>query len=139
MSTIPAENRLWLHQFKARLELEKSCVRMLIQWGLTECAFEVYRFIEERFVQIEEVGSYLSVKGQGEMRTALTREHRFLLRDLIQTHFTKTRDIPRDAQTQQLLQNGLLTGYESLLDQLSQFIEQYDCQSRKICSMGIAA
>jgi hypothetical protein len=139
MSLIPAENQLWLRQFKARLELEKSCVRVLIQWGLTECAFEVYRFIEERFIQSEDERTSLAVGGKGKMRTALTREHRSFLRDLIQTHFTKTRDIPRDAHTQQLLQNGLLTGYETLLDQLSQLIEQYKCQSSKICSIGIAA
>lgn len=131
MNSIPAEDMLWLNRFKARLALEKSCVGLLIQWGLTECAFEIYRIIEDRAMVVEENPRAEGYKSLAMISPIISDDDKAAIRNVVRIHYTKTRDLPRHLNTRQMLQNGLLTGYESLIDQLAQFYEKYlrNCQS----------
>jgi hypothetical protein len=125
MNAIPAENQLWLKQFKARLTLEQSCIGLLIQWGLTECAFDLYRIIEERALLIQEHLKGDDFRFVEITPPVLSEGDKSMIRDAVRIHYTKTRDLPRSQYSRQLLQNGLLTGYETLIEQLMQFFEKY--------------
>ncbi len=131
MNSIPAEDLLWLNRFRARLALEKSCVGLLIQWGLTECAFDIYRTIEDRAVLAEENPKAEGHESLATFSAAISDDDKAAIRNAIRVHYTKTRDLPRNVNSRHKLQNGLLTGYETLIDQLAQFYEKYlrSCQT----------
>jgi hypothetical protein len=139
MNSIPAEDMLWLDRFKARLVLEKTCVKLLIQWGLTECAFDIYRIIEDRAILVEEDPKAEGQKSLVKITPTLSDDDKAAIRDAVRVHFTKTRDLPRNLNSRQLLQNGLLTGYENLIDQLGQFYEKYRQSCHKTLFIARAA
>ncbi len=125
MNSIPAEDRLWLNQFKARLALEKSCIGLFIQWGLTECAFDLYRIIEDRAILVEENPKTEGHRTKPRNGPVISDDDKATIRNAVRVHYTKTRDLPRNSNSRQMLQNGLLTGYETLIDRLVQSYEKY--------------
>jgi hypothetical protein len=113
MSFLPVEDSQWLRDFKTGILLEKSIVRKLIQWGFTDAAFEIHRTIEERFDTALESFANLS-------STSVFRLPEEILRD----HYLQTREFPRRRNRKELLQRGLLTGFEELSTELIQLYEQ---------------
>ncbi len=121
MAVLPLQAPGWLDQFKARLALESSVLRILIQWGLTECAFDIYKKIEEQCNDALE--SRFSRDPSQAFR--LSEGERNRIREILREHYLRTRGIPRRRGCQELLHNGLLTGFEELGGRLAQLYEDY--------------
>ena len=49
MNSLPIESTLWREHLKQRIGMETSILRLLIQWGMAESAFDVWRSLEEHF------------------------------------------------------------------------------------------
>jgi ribonuclease D len=132
---MPAETAAWLNQFKARILLEKSCIQLLIRWGLTENAFDIYRVIEERLASASE-RHWDMHSGAGR---SLNESDKNFLRETLRDYYARTRDFPRKRPLKELLHNGLLTGFETLINQMDQLFEQYTEGNRKCQTVKKAA
>jgi hypothetical protein len=121
MDLLPVEALGWLDHFKARISLESSTVRMLMQWGFNEYAFDIYKKIEEQFNNALESHSYKD----SSRCFRLPEKGKSQIREMLREHYVKTRDIPRRRGCQELLHNGLLTGFEELSTKLVQLYEEY--------------
>jgi hypothetical protein len=126
MTPLPVEKPEWLGQHRARIQLEKSCVELMIRWGLSEYSFEVYRRMEERFENLPNGPDPMPDNGG----IVWDDSAKSLLRDMFRDYFQKTRDFPRKRQSRQLLQNGLLSGFEGLIGELGQCFEDYRKKTR---------
>jgi hypothetical protein len=120
MSFLPVEDSQWLRDFKTGILLEKSIVRKLIQWGFTDAAFEIHRTIEERFDTALE--SFASLSSTSVFR--LPDNDRIQIKEILRDHYLQTREFPRRRNRKELLQRGLLTGFEELSTELIQLYEQ---------------
>ncbi len=49
MNSLPIESTLWREHLKQRIGMETSILRFLIQWGMAESAFDVWRCLEDHF------------------------------------------------------------------------------------------
>jgi hypothetical protein len=121
MDLLPVEALGWLDHFKARISLESSIVRMLMQWGFNEYAFDIYKKIGEQFNNALESHSYKD----SSRCFRLPEKGKAQIREMLRDHYVKTRDIPRRRGCQELLHNGLLTGFEELSTKLVQLYEEY--------------
>jgi replicative DNA helicase len=120
MSFLPVEDSQWLRDFKTGILLEKSIVRKLIQWGFTDAAFEIHRTIEERFDTALE--SFANLSSTSVFR--LPDNDRIQIKEILRDHYLQTREFPRRRNRKELLQRGLLTGFEELSTELIQLYEQ---------------
>ena len=120
MTFLPVEDSQWLEDFKTRILLEKSIVRKLIQWGFTDSAFEIHRTIEERFATALE--SYGNPSTPSVFR--LPDNDRIQVKEILREHYLQTREFPRRRNRKELLQRGLLTGFEELSSELIRLYEQ---------------
>jgi len=116
MNALPIEDVRWRNDFKARLLAERSIVAKLIQWGFSHSAFEIYRNVEERF-KVAQEGSTGRWQ-ESEVGFQLTDDDRIQIRNALRDHCLKIRDWPRRRGCQELLQRGLLTGFEELSTEL---------------------
>jgi hypothetical protein len=116
MNALPIEDVCWRDDFKARLLLERSIIARLIQCGFSHSAFEIYRNIEERFKLAQE--SSTGHWQESELGFQLTDDDRIQIRAALRDHCLKFRDWPRRRGCQELLQRGLLTGFEELSGEL---------------------
>jgi hypothetical protein len=121
MDLLPIEDSRWLDYFKAKIVLESSIIRKLIQWGFTESAFDIYKKIEDRFDEALEVQTYR--RSAASFR--LPEADKMQIREILKERYLKTREIPRRRDCRELLHNGLLTGFEELGDQLVQLYEAH--------------
>jgi hypothetical protein len=121
MALLPVEAPGWLDHFKAQIVLESSIIRKLIQWGFTESAFDIYKKIEERFNDALESQTYR----RSSLDFYLPEEDKIRIREVLRQYYVKTREIPRRRGCRELLQNGLLTGFEELSGHLVQLYEQH--------------
>ena len=131
MSLLPVEDPHWLDNFKARIFLERSIIRKLIQWGFTDSAFEIHRTIEERFNAALE-----SSPDPGIPATFHLPHHdRVQIGEVLRERYLKTREFPRRRRCSELLQRGLLTGFEELSAELIQlYEEQFQQRARNLAS-----
>jgi len=120
MSLLPAEDPLWLDDFKARISLERSTIRKLIQWGFTESAFEIHRTIAEKFSDALECPTGRAAPAVFHLPPG-DRAH---IREVLREHYLQTREFPRRRGCKELLQRGLLTGFEELSAELIHLFEQ---------------
>jgi hypothetical protein len=121
MDLLPVEALGWLDHFKARISLESSMVRMLIQWGFNEYAFDIYKKVEEQFNSALESRPYKD----SSRCFRLPEKGKAQIREILREHYVKTRDLPRRRGCQELLHNGLLTRFEELSTGLVQLYEEY--------------
>lgn len=121
MNSLPAVSSDYIEQFKAKIQLEKRCIQLLIQWGLTENAFDLYRIIEERLNSAAEPTGFSLLSAN----SALLESDKHILRETLREHYAKTRDFPRSQACRALLHNGLLTGFEKLISEIDQLVTQY--------------
>jgi len=131
MSLLPVEDPRWLDNFRARIFLERSILRKLIQWGFTDSAFQIHRTIEQIFnVALE------SPADQGVPAAFRLPHHdRVKIREVLRERYLKTREFPRRRGCSELLQRGLLTGFEELSAELIQlFEEQLQQRARNLAS-----
>jgi hypothetical protein len=135
MDLLPVEALGWLDHFKARISLESSMVRMLIQWGFNEYAFDIYKKVGEQFNNALE--SHPCKDSSRYFR--LPEKDKTQIREILREHYVKTRDIPRRRGCQELLHNGLLTGFEELSTELVQLYEEYLQRLAQIASGEKAA
>jgi len=112
MNALPIEDVCWRDAFKARLLVERSIIARLIQCGFSHSAFEIYRNIEERFRLAQE--SSTSRWQESGVSFQLTDDDRIQIRNVLRDQYLKIRDWPRKRGCQELLQRGLLTGFEEL-------------------------
>jgi hypothetical protein len=120
MSLLPVEDPDWRDDFKARIFLERSIIRKLIQWGFSDSAFEIYRTIEERF------NDALNFPEDQSAAAAfrLPQNDRVQIGEALRERYLKTRQFPRRRGCKELLQRGLFTGFEELSAELIQLFEQ---------------
>lgn len=131
MSLLPVEDPHWLDNFKARIFLERSIIRKLIQWGFTDSAFEIHRTIEERFNAALESPADPGVPAA----FRLPHHDRVQIREVLRERYLKTREFPRRRGCSELLQRGLLTGFEELSAELIQlYEEQFQQRARNLAS-----
>ena len=110
MNSLPIESTCWREHLKQRISLETSILRALIQWGMAESAFEVWRRLEEHFGHPFEAQLDATLK-----KPLQPSEHdRAFVRNLLRDVYLRTREIPRRGLTQSRLHDGLLTGFEEL-------------------------
>src|SRR5256885_2271447 len=102
MDLLPIEDSRWLDYFKAKIVLESSIIRKLIQWGFTESAFDIYKKIEDRFDEALEVQTYR--RSAASFR--LPEADKMQIREILKEHYLKTREIPRRRDCRELLHNG---------------------------------
>src|SRR5262245_4245008 len=119
MNFLPVEDSQWLEDFKARILLERSIVRKLIQWGFTDSAFEIHRAIEERFSVALESFAHLNVPSV----FRLPLDDRIQVKEILRERYLQIREFPRQRSCKELLQRGLLTGFEQLSSELIQLYE----------------
>jgi hypothetical protein len=117
MSHLPVEDPEWRDDFKNRISLERSIIRMLIQWGFTDSAFEIYRTIEERFNDALEIPECA-------VAFRLSQGDRVQIGEALRERYLRTRQFPRRRSCKELLQRGLLTGFEELSAELIRLFEQ---------------
>jgi hypothetical protein len=121
MSFLPVEDAQWLEDFKAGILLEKSVVRKLIQWGFTDAAFEIHRTIEERL----DAALESSAKASSPSVFRLPDNDRIQIKEILRERYLQTREFPRRRRRKELLQRGLLTGFEELSTELIELYEQH--------------
>ena len=120
MSELPIEGSGWRDGFKARVGLESAMVRMLIQWGLTEHAFDILGKIEKQFNEVLESSAW-----KNEPRFRLPEGDRLQIREILREHYLKTRDLPCRRTFKAKLHNGFLTGFEELGNLLVTLYEEH--------------
>jgi hypothetical protein len=120
MSFLPVEDSRWLEDFKARILLERSIIQKLIQWEFTDSAFEIHRVIEERFSAALE--SFADRSTQAVFH--LPHSDRAQIKEMLRERHLQTREFPRRRSRRELLQRGLLTGFEELSAELIQLYEE---------------
>jgi hypothetical protein len=115
---------------KPEFFLERSIIRKLIQWGFTDSAFEIHRTIEERFNAALESPADLAVP-----TFRLPHHDRVQIREVLRERYLKTREFPRRRGCSELLQRGLLTGFEELSAELIQlYEEQFQQRAQNLAS-----
>lgn len=120
MSELPIEGSGWLDNFKARVGLEGAIVRVLIRWGLTEHAFDIFGKIDKRFSEALELSAW-----KNDPAFRLPEEDRLQIREILREHYLKTRDLPCRYTCKAKLHNGFLTGFEELANLLVTLYEAY--------------
>jgi pentatricopeptide repeat protein len=120
MGLLPAEMQDWRDDFKAKVRLESSIVKLLIQWGLTEHAFDMYRLMEEQFREAVDLPTWKNDDGR-----RLPEKERDKIRETLRDYYLKTRNLPRRRGSRERLHNELLTGFEELSIQLIELYEGY--------------
>ena len=131
MSFLPVEDPHWLEGFKARILLERSVVRKLIQWGFTDSAFEIHRTIEGRFNAALE--SFADRRAPAVLH--LPHNDRVQIKEILRDRYLETREFPRRRSCRELLQRGLLTGFEELSAELIQlYEEQFQDRAQSLAS-----
>ena len=118
---LPIESTEWREQFRGKVALERAVLKTLIQWGMTESAFDIQKAFEDRVQQAME--SQTLRKGSGTFQFPEAEKARFgeLLRDA----YLRTREVPRRRSCQELLHSALLTGFAELTGQLVRLYEQH--------------
>jgi hypothetical protein len=134
VSVLPIEGFCWRDNFKARVGLEGAIVRLLIRWGLTEHAFDIYRKIEKQFNEALE-----SFAWKSDSRFRLPKADRIQIQEILREHYLKTRDLPCRRAFKEKLHNGFLTGFEELSDLLVGLYEEYVHQFSRAPSREEAA
>lgn len=134
MSELPIEGSCWRDSFKARVKLESAMARLLIQWGLTEHAFDILGKIEKRFHEALE-----SSAGKNESRFRLLEEDRLQIREILREHYLKTRDLPCRHTSKAKLHNEFLTGFEELSNLLISLYEEHLYRFSRLSSPEKAA
>ena len=127
MNSLPIESTLWREHLKQRIGMETSILRFLIQWGMAESAFDVWRCLEDHFGDPVEA------------QLVRPSEHRGFVRDLLRDAYLRTRDIPRCGLTQARLHDGLLTGFEELSFQILQCYKSFVSWSERCAQSEKAA
>jgi len=120
VSELPIEGLGWLDNFKARLGLEGAIVRVLIRWGLTEHAFDIFGKVDKRFNEALELSAWKNVSG-----FRLPEGDRLHIQEILREHYLKTRDLPCRYTCKAKLHNGFLTGFEELANLLVALYEAY--------------
>lgn len=121
MNSLPIESTCWREHLKQRISLETSILRALIQWGMAESAFGVWRSLEEHFGDPFEAQLHATLK-----RLVQPSEHdRTFVQDLLRDVYLRTREIPRRGLTQSRLHDGLLTGFEELSLEILQCYKRF--------------
>ena len=121
MNLLPVEDPQWLEDFKARISLERAIIRKLIHWGFTDSAFEIHRKIEERFSIWVESLANRRVREQFH----LPHHDGVQIREILKQHYLRIRGLPQREGSRELLQRGLLTGFEELSHELIQLHEEH--------------
>ncbi len=134
MSGLPIEVSCWLEGFKAKVGLESTVVKVLIGWGLTEHAFDIYKKIEKRF---DDALEFSGLKQGNPFR--LPEEERLHIREILKEHYLKTRDLPCRRTFREKLHNGFLTGFEELSDLLIGLYEEHLYRLSRMSSQEKAA
>ena len=134
MSGLPIEGPGWRDNFKARVGLECAMVRLLIRWGLTEHAFDIFGKVDKRFNEALELSAW---KNDSAFR--LPQEDRMQIRQILREHYLKTRDLPCRYTCKAKLHNGFLTGFEELANLLVALYEAYLHQLSRLPSPEKAA
>ncbi len=117
---LPIESPEWRDEFKEKVALERAVLKTLIQWGLTESAFDIQKAFELRFQQTME--SETSRKSPNAIR--LPEEEKARFGEMLRDAYLRTREVPRRRSCQELLHSALLTGFAELTGQLVRLYEQ---------------
>ncbi|MEW5977775.1 MAG: hypothetical protein AB1898_18430 [Acidobacteriota bacterium] len=134
MNALPAASRDWHQQFRVRVAFERQLVGVLIRWGLTEFAFDIYSEIEQRISELEAVDS-----AQEFQRSELPEATRNEIRDRLGEYYQRTRAIPRGRTSHMLLHNELLSGFEKLGSEIAEICKSYFESTRRTITEEQAA
>ena len=118
---LPIESPEWRDEFREKIALERAVLKTLIQWGLTESAFDIQKAFELRFQQTME--SETPRKNPGAFR--LPEEEKARFGEMLRDAYLRTREVPRQRSCQELLHSALLTGFAELTGQLVHLYEQH--------------
>lgn len=118
---LPIESPAWRDEFREKVALERTVLKTLIQWGLTESAFDIQKAFELRFQQTME--SETSGKSPNAFR--LPEEEKARFGEMLRDAYLQTREFPRRRSCQELLHSALLTGFAELTGQLVRLYEQH--------------
>ena len=118
---LPIESPEWRDEFREKVALERAVLKTLIQWGLTESAFDIQKAFELRFQQTMEAQT--SRKSTGAFR--LPEEEKARFGEMLREDYLRTREVPSRRSCQELLHSALLTGFAELTGQLVRLYEQH--------------
>ena len=118
---LPVESPAWREEFREKVALERAVLKTLIQWGLTESAFDIQKTFEGWFQHALE--SHCPGKGPRVFR--LPEAEKARLGEMLRNAYLRTREFPRRHSCQELLHGALLTGFAELTGQLVRLYEQH--------------
>ena len=135
MNHLPVESPDWREDFKSRVSLEHAVLKILIEWGFTESAFDIYRMMEARFNDALESQAYQG--GSGLFR--LPEKDKSWVGEILREYYLRTREIPRRRSCQERLHNALLSGFEEMTGELVLVYERYLRSRVKVATSKQAA